>query len=220
MTMKRHADKLAYFTEKARLRKPEIERKLLGIDTGSMELKLETLSAVEVFRGLVTSTYFDADLDFLARFFGIEGEVVDRLRRTGKASGFSRLRKMEDDDGVVIYMVETRVKGPDEGPLRLDTDYGSVVASNAFDYIERTHRASLRVRQVELKRRVGCMIEGLEGLEYAMDHITGPVDVEPYLEVEATHLETYLQGVVLIGATAQDFRDISARALIAQKLGK
>ena len=229
MAMEVHPDKAEYFRLKCEAERSEIERKRLNVDLSDITSRLESQGAVEVFNGKITSTYFDAGLDFLAGFYNLAPEVLGTISNDANFHGFSRLREMVDDDGkTTIYFVETRIR--DSGRLNMRIDYGGVLDDrNIFRYVQGVHRgAQGNPRQIEVKRRAAYILDDCPGLEFSIDNIIGVTDEEgishtnlgiaTYLEVEAISLELYLHGVSLVGATLEDFSDISAKGLIAAAL--
>ena len=233
MVMQKQLDKKKYFQTKVKDKRPEVERKLLNdVTWQSMEVKLEEMGAIEVFRGEVISYYYDASPEFLANFFKEYRDII----KVGSSGGFWRLREMNDKDGSNFYFAETRLHkvqislfGAERMELtKMFDNYSS------FDFDRRMYSGSLNLRQIEKKERLLCIlpkveqfsfiksgnVEYVRGLEYALDKITEPTHVDPYLEVEAHSVELYFYGVKAIGRDTNDFIDCSAKKLIDNELKK
>ena len=214
--MEKHRDKISYFRDKIK-HKNQIERKLLNISINGMEKMFSDMNAIEVFRGNVISYYYDVPLDFVARFFGIDSDKI----RLGSSGGFLRLREMFDDDSTELYFAETRIKNIQISIFGADyLEYGRMFDHEGFEYLKAIHDSALHLRETEKKKRIILIIPNSRGLEYCLDTIYEPFNVEPYMEVEADSMEKYLSGISLINKTHDDFVDISARRLIEQKRNK
>lgn len=229
MAISMHPDKVDYFRRKAESERFEVERKRLDIDPSDVTSRLEAEGAVEVFKGRIVSTYFNAGLDFLAGFYNLDPKVLEALGADAGFHGFSRLREMVDDDGeTIIYLVETRIR--DTSRLNMHVDYGRVLDDeDIFRYVRGGHMSAQgKPRQVEVKRRSAYILPDCPGLEFSIDNIVevtcndgvtyGDLGIAPYLEVEAISVELYLRGVSLVGATPEDFVDTSAKKLIDEAL--
>lgn len=221
--MQKIGNKVGYFAAKIKRRRREIERKLLEIDPNDIERRLETAGAVEVFRGIVISHYYgikeqDEGLEFLSHIFGLRVEDIV----VGSGGAFSRLREMYDDDGTKIYCFETRINEVRVGNLATTADVGDVCSLSAYRSLEGLHRdhPALEHREREVKKRLTCILPEYDGLEYALDIITEPERVQPYLEIEVSgadpSFELLIEGTRRLDLDPSKLVNISARRLIEE----
>ena len=228
MVMQKHDCKVDYFRNKLRKARSEIERKKLDVSIQDIESRLENVGCIEVFRGVVSSHYYsigtsgEEGLKFLGNFFGLERDRIS----TGGGGSFSRLREMVDDDGTIIYLVETRIYSVKvQGFSTPYVDKGTVCDLDAYELFTSFHDSNpnLKKRETEVKRRLCCILPSIDGLEFDLDKINEPVNVNPYLEVEFSCYEkpteeNIFDGAKRLGLDTSGFFDISARRLIQRVL--
>jgi len=217
--MRRIRDIEDYFRSKSNI---EYERKKLNINQTDPDLieRLESLGALEVFRGEVISDYYYGDPK--EPLFLVYLQMCGTLENIGdkQLKPWIRLRTMTDDMGLVLYFAETKCLTETPGAKE---ELGGLTNIEILNLIKNKlieEKLLTYMRKREIKRRSIYVLPGENGkeyrpgLEYNLDLISAPVKVDQFLEIEGTDEESFLYGVRKVGMQESEFNKISAKDLI------